>query len=79
MTSPFKLIAPVPVPKVYAPVWEKELSKVVAPCKVSAPGVVPEPMALIEDAPLPKVLVVPVPVAKVLLPLEVKVVKAPEP
>ena len=46
---------------------------------MSAPGVVPEPIVLILDAPLPKVLVVLIPVAKVLLPEEVKVVNAPLP
>ncbi len=57
----------------------KVLSNVVAPCRVKAPGVVAEPMAFTEDAPLPKVLVAPRPVAKVALPEEVKVVKAPAP
>ena len=57
----------------------KVLSKVVAPCKVRAPGVVAEPMVLIDEAPEPKVFVVLIPVAKVVLPEEVRVVNAPEP
>ena len=57
----------------------KVLSKVVAPCRVSAPGVVVDPMVLIEEAPAPKVLVVEEPVATVVLPVEVKVVKLPAP
>lgn len=47
----------------------KVLSKVVAPCKVRAPGVVEEPMVLTEEAPVPMVE----------LPEEVKVVKEPAP
>ncbi|KKT88533.1 MAG: hypothetical protein UW88_C0010G0009 [Candidatus Collierbacteria bacterium GW2011_GWD2_45_10] len=34
----------------------KVLSKVVAPCKVSVPGVVVEPMVFTDEAPVPKVL-----------------------
>src|SRR3989344_6721143 len=43
------------------------LSKVVAPWRVRVPGVVTEPMALIEEAPVPRVVA----------PEEVRVVKAP--
>ena len=56
----------------------KVLSSVVAPCSVSAPGVVDEPMVLIDEAPLPKVLVSDEPVPIVLAPVELSVVKAPE-
>src|SRR3989344_1381029 len=77
--GPLREIAPVPVEKVLAPVWEKLLSSVVAPCNVSAPGVVAEPMVLIELAPAPKVLVVPAPVASVVLPVEARVSKVPPP
>lgn len=45
----------------------KVLSRVVAPCKVKAPGVVTEPMVFIDEAPVPMVE----------FPDEVKVVKAP--
>jgi len=55
----------------------KVLSKVVAPCKVKAPGVVVEPMVLTDEAPEPKVLVVEVPVPIVEFPDEVNVVNAP--
>ena len=55
------------------------LSNVVAPCKVNAPGVVVEPMVLMEEAPEPHVLVVLEPVASVVFPDEVKVVKLPAP
>src|SRR3989344_4475048 len=79
LVGPFNVTAPVPVEKVLAPVWEKLLSSVVAPCKVSAPGVVAEPMVLIELAPAPKVLVVPAPVASVVLPVEARVSKVPPP
>ena len=47
----------------------KVLSRVVAPCKVSVPGVVTDPMVLILEAPVPRVV----------LPLDVKVVNAPVP
>ena len=57
----------------------KVLSKVVAPWRVKAPGVVVEPMVLMELAPDPKVLVVEEPVANVVLPELVKVVKDPAP
>lgn len=67
VVSPFKETAPVPVPKVLAPVWEKELSKVVAPCRVKVPGVVTEPIVFIDEAPVPIVE----------LPEEVSVLKAP--
>ena len=49
------------------------------PCKVKVPGVVVEPIVLMEEAPEPKVLVVFMPVARVVLPEDVRVVKAPEP
>jgi hypothetical protein len=49
------------------------------PRRVSVPGVVAEPMVLMEEAPLPKVLVRDEPVARVVLPFEVRVVKAPLP
>ncbi len=55
----------------------KVLSRVVAPCKVNAPGVVVDPMVLIDEAPDPKVLVKEAPVPMVELPDEVKVVNAP--
>jgi hypothetical protein len=55
----------------------KVLSKVVAPCRVKAPGVVVDPMVLTDEAPAPKVLVVEDPVPMVELPDEVRVVKAP--
>ena len=55
----------------------KVLSKLVAPRRVKAPGVVVEPMVLMDEAPEPKVLVVFIPVAKVVLPEEVIVVNAP--
>ncbi len=55
----------------------KVLSKVVAPWRVRAPGVVDEPMVLIDEAPEPKVLVREVPVPRVVAPEEVRVVKAP--
>ncbi|MCX6754148.1 MAG: hypothetical protein NTV03_03790 [Candidatus Nomurabacteria bacterium] len=64
----------VPVENVFDPVWEKVLSRVVAPWKVSDPGVVVEPMVLLDEAPLPNVLVVLIPVARVVLPEEVIVV-----
>ena len=57
----------------------KVLSKVVAPWRVRAPGVVVEPMVLIELEPEPKVLVREEPVPKVVAPEEVKVVKLPAP
>ena len=57
----------------------KVLSRVVAPWRVKAPGVVVEPMVLMELAPDPKVLVVEEPVANVVLPELVKVVKDPAP
>lgn len=50
-----------------APETVKVLSKVVAPCKVNVPGVVTEPMVLIDDAPVPMVE----------FPDEVRVVNAP--
>jgi hypothetical protein len=71
---PLSETLPVPVLNVCAPVCEKVLSNVVAPCKVKAPGVVTEPMVLIEEAPEPKVLIVFIPVARVVSPVEVIVV-----
>ena len=86
VVAPFKETVPVPVEKVLFPVWEKELSKVVAPWRVNVPGVVvepmvfteeaPEPMVFVEEEPEPKELVVLVPVPKVELPEEVIVVEA---
>jgi hypothetical protein len=55
----------------------KVLSRVVAPWKVSAPGVVLEPIVFIEEAPDPNVLVVEEPVANVELPEELRVVNRP--
>jgi hypothetical protein len=75
--EPSKQRAEVPVPGLPRADSTKVLSSVVAPCKVRAPGVVEEPMVLIEEAPLPKVLVVDEPVAKVELPEEVRLVNAP--
>ena len=69
VVSPLSETAPVPVPKVLAPVWEKVLSRVVAPCKVIVPGVVVDPRVLIEEAPVPRVE----------FPEEVRVVKEPAP
>ncbi len=57
----------------------KVLSSVVAPCRVKAPGVVTDPMVLIDDAPDPKVLVSDDPVPNVVAPEEVRVVKEPAP
>ena len=53
------------------------LSKVVAPCRVKAPGVVVEPMILVDEAPAPRVLADEEPVPRVELPDEVRLVKAP--
>ena len=53
------------------------LSNVVAPWRVRVPGVVTEPMALMDEAPEPKVLVREEPVPRVVAPEEVRVVKAP--
>ena len=55
----------------------KVLSRVVAPWRVKAPGVVVEPMVLTDEAPEPKVLVKEEPVPMVEAPEEVRVVKAP--
>ena len=55
----------------------KVLSRVVAPCKVKAPGVVDDPIVLMEEAPDPRVLVLPVPVPRVVAPVEVRVVNDP--
>lgn len=55
------------------------LSRVVAPCKLKAPGVVTEPMTLVDEAPAPRLLADEAPVPKVELPEEVRVVKAPDP
>ena len=74
--APVKLRLP-PREVKLAPETVKVLSRVVAPCKVRVPGVVVEPIVLMEESPEPKVLVVPAPVAKVVLPEEVKVEKAP--
>ena len=52
----------------FAPETVKVLSNVVAPWRVKVPGVVVEPIVLMLDAPVPRVV----------LPLEVRVVKAPE-
>jgi hypothetical protein len=52
---------------------------IVDPRRVRVPGVVAEPIVLIEEAPLPKVLVRDDPVPRVVLPFEVRVVKAPVP
>ena len=57
----------------------KVLSNVVAPCNVKAPGVVVEPIVLIEEAPEPKVLVNDEPVPMVEAPDEVRVVNEPAP
>jgi hypothetical protein len=57
----------------------KVLSRVVAPWRVRAPGVVEEPMVLTLLAPEPKVLVREAPVPMVEAPEEVKVVKLPAP
>ena len=53
------------------PVTTSVLSSVVAPCKVSVPGVVAEPMVLTEDAPEPKVLTLPDAVPKTIAPEDV--------
>jgi len=66
----------VPFVVVPANVWANELSKDVAPWSVSAPGVVTDPIVLIEEAPAPNVFVVEAPVPKVELPEEVSVVNA---
>ena len=63
----------------FAPDTVKVLSKVAAPWRVSAPGVVALPMVFALEAPLPKVFTVLAPVARVALPLEERVVKAPVP
>ena len=76
--TPVKLKLP-PREVKLAPETVKVLSRVAAPCKVKAPGVVVEPIVLMEESPEPKVLVVPAPVARVVLPEEVRVVKAPVP
>jgi hypothetical protein len=57
----------------------KVLSSVVAPWRVSAPGVVPEPMTLVDEEPAPIVLALDAPVPIVELPLEVSEVNAPLP
>ncbi len=76
-SSPVPVVISVAAPvMVIAPVL-KVLSRVVAPCRVKAPGVVIEPMVLTLEAPEPKVLVSETPVAIVLAPDEVRVVKAP--
>ncbi len=87
VVAPFNETAPVPVPKVNAPVCENVLSSDVAPRSVKVPGVVVEPIVLMEDAPPPIVFVLDAPEPKVLvkeapvpiveLPEEVRVVKAP--
>ncbi len=76
-TLPFKLTAPVPVENVFAPVWLNVLSRVVAPCRVKVPGVVVEPIVLIDEAPEPNVFVVDDPVARVVLLVDESVVNAP--
>jgi len=87
VSAPPRVVSPVPskvsvglvvtfpsdIPVVLAPP-----AVIVEPRSVNVPGVVAEPIVLIDDAPLPIVLVVPVPVARVVLPYEVRVVKAPD-
>jgi len=70
----------------FVPDTVKVLSRVVAPWRVSAdpwrvntPGVVPEPMVLVDEAPAPTVLTLEAPVPIVELPVEVIVVNAPDP
>ena len=54
-----------------------EPATIVEPKRVSVPGVVPEPIVLIDEAPEPKVLVSDAPVPIVEAPDEVRVVKEP--
>ena len=75
--EPSKQSGVVPVPAPPRADRTKLLSSVVAPCRVRAPGVVVEPMVLMEEAPEPKVLVRELPVPMVEAPLLVRVLKAP--
>jgi hypothetical protein len=86
--APVRLRFPPSVVRLF-PDTVKVLSKVVAPWRVNAPGVVtdpivfteeaPPPIVLLSEAPLPKVLVSDAPVPMVELPLDVSVVNAPDP
>jgi hypothetical protein len=73
------IVLTVPFPIVKTPEMEAVLSRVVAPCRVRAPGVVTEPIVFIDEAPAPNVLVVEAPVPMIESPLEERVVNAPVP
>ena len=68
----------VTLPSVMAVVFA-DPATIVEPSKVKVPGVVADPIVFIDEAPLPNVLVVEAPVARVVFPEEVSVVKEPVP
>src|SRR3989344_2554365 len=86
--SPPNVVNPVPnnvrvgfvvtLPSVMAVVFA-DPATIVEPSKVKVPGVVADPIVFIDEAPLPNVLVVEAPVARVVFPEEVSVVKEPVP